>query len=157
MSNRLYDFCQKVTDGIYIVSVESAILASKQNQPTIDAIVDLSGTPYTTNILSLHILMQDIPLTPNTTDLAVEKFATGVKFIQQARASGGNVLVHCAAGINRSATCIGMYLISSGWSYDQVIEALTTANSTRGCPLLTNESFRQLLAAYSAVNTNLGI
>ncbi len=144
----MYDYCQKVADGIYIGSVESARLASPTH---INAIVDLSGQPYDTDILSLHILMPDIPLTPTTTLLAVEKFMTGVKFITAARATGKRVLVHCFAGINRSATCIGMYLISSGWSYDQVIHALTIANSARGCALLTNESFRELLATYAAL------
>lgn len=145
-----HDYCQKVAEGIYIGSVESA-----KNAPAyIDAIVDLSGVKYNTTIPSLHILMLDEPITLRSVELVIEKFTAGAKFIRNERSRGNNVLVHCAAGINRSATLIGMYLINSGWTYDQVLVALTTANNARMCPVLTNESFRLLLATYSALHTN---
>lgn len=153
-TNHIRDYCQLVAEGIYIGSVESALVANNAStsNPRINAIVDLSGRSYETDIPSLHILMPDAPLIPESTAITVEKFATGVKFIRHMRQNGNNVLIHCAAGINRSATCIGMYLVSCGWTYKQVIDALTVANQARGVPLLTNDSFRQLLATYAACN-----
>ena len=144
------DHKQKVATGIYIGSVNTAAELTPRDH--IDAIVDLSGVDYVALQPSLHILMDDVMLTPETTKLVIHKFTECVTFIQAQRELGKNVLVHCVAGINRSATCIGMYLISCGWTYDEVIVALTDANTKRGCALLTNTSFRQLLATYAALN-----
>ena len=56
--NNVLDHAAEVVPGIYIGSVDSAMLASMPDYPVrIDAIVDLSGYTYTTSIISLHILM----------------------------------------------------------------------------------------------------
>lgn len=147
MPNNVLDHAAEVVPGIYIGSVDSAMLASMPDYPVrIDAIVDLSGYTYTTSIISLHILMDDAILTEQTLPTTIDKFTRGSVFIQRVRALGGNVLIHCAAGINRSATQIGAYLIDTGMTYDQVLGVLSAANAKRNRPLLTNPSFRELLA-----------
>jgi len=52
-----------------------------------------------------------------------------VRFIGEARAAGESVLVHCFAGIGRSATVACAYLISQGLSADDAIEQVRRARS----------------------------
>ena len=73
------------------------------------------------------------------------QFSKGIRVLTERKSP---ILVHCAAGINRSATLIALYLISTGWTPEQAIAALEQANKRRGVPLLTNQSFRRLIRAY---------
>lgn len=60
----------------------------------------------------------------------------------------GNVLVHCQAGINRSAMVISHFLMHRrSMSYEEAISHVTQANRSRGEMMcLTNHSFRRILA-----------
>ena len=54
------------------------------------------------------------------------------------------ILVHCHAGMNRSAAVLCGYLILvGGMSYDRSYRLLQKANKTRGLDVLTNPSFRK--------------
>lgn len=57
------------------------------------------------------------------------------------------VLVHCMAGINRSATALGYYLmIHHGKPFDEVFSLLTAKNRQhRRMDCLTNKDFRSML------------
>jgi hypothetical protein len=64
----------------------------------------------------------------------------------------GPVLVHCAKGINRSASVLAAWLLTrpkSPLSYKKTIEILEAANAKRGWCILTNSSFRQALSEYA--------
>lgn len=60
----------------------------------------------------------------------------------------GQILVHCYAGVNRSASAIVAYLVlSRGWKYDDAVSAIVDAvRVKRRMAALTNRRFRTLLA-----------
>lgn len=144
----------KVTEGICIGSLSTATSESCLAAMNIDAIVNLSGTDYQSSVPVYDILMDDVDVVPQTMESYIHTFADGVDAISTARRAGKNVLVHCAAGVNRSATLIAFYLIEHGWTYTEAIEALSNANQKRAVPLLTNHSFRYLLQAYDSFKRN---
>jgi|SRR6185369_14595552 len=61
-----------------------------------------------------------------------------------------NILIHCKAGVNRSALIIGMFMIKYlGMTYDDAVGKLEDANHRRNMmlPALTNQTFRAILAS----------
>ena len=59
---------------------------------------------------------------------------------------GGNVVVHCYGGINRSTALVVAYLLSSGRSYTQAIKSVLSKRPN----VLTNKSFRKQLVQYAS-------
>ncbi len=116
--------------------------------------MNLSGYGYDTNIPKQDIVMDDVDITPDTSDAYIAKFARGVRAIFYARKRKMNVLVHCAAGINRSSTTIGLYLVYKGWPYQNIMSVLSSANKQRNVPLFTNSTFRDLVQTAAALNQN---
>ena len=140
----------KVADGIYIGSIATTDRADLLRGAEIGTIVNLSGLVVRGNVYTVDLIMEDEPITPKTLPNYVHEFSRGLDAITAARASGHNVLVNCAAGINRSATLIGLWLIiAKRMTYFDAVEAIESANKLRGLPALTNLSFRDfLLNAY---------
>lgn len=148
------DIGAKVCEGVYIGSLETAMNQHGLSKYNIGAIVNLSGLIYRTNVPTLSIQMDDITITKQTIELYLEKFKLGCNYIANAHREGRNVLIHCAAGINRSATLIAFYLISTGSDYNTAYKMLFQANAKRRVALLTNESFKRLLQKYSAIKNS---
>ncbi|KAI9676771.1 MAG: tyrosine protein phosphatase yvh1 [Trizodia sp. TS-e1964] len=75
----------------------------------------------------------------------LEHFVTTNNFIQDGLAGGGGVLVHCAMGISRSATCVLAYLMQSRkLSPSQALKLLRTSR-----PICEpNSGFMQQLELY---------
>jgi protein-tyrosine phosphatase len=142
-----YDPGSEVIEGIYIGSLSTATNNQWLRENNIGAIVNLSGTEYPSEIPVYNILMDDVNVEPDKMGETLAKFDSGVEAITNARRQGLRVLIHCAAGINRSATLIGFYLIENGCPYEKVVEILTFANNRRSTVVLTNLSFRYLLCA----------
>ena len=66
-------------------------------------------------------------------------------------------LVHCTAGVNRSAAIITYFMMhAKGWSYDCAIQRMEMANAKRcdSCLALTNQRFRELLQISDQRNNN---
>ena len=140
----------EVCDGIFIGSLDSTH-EDMLTHARIGAIINLSGRCYENSRSVLNIVMDDVPVTTDTLRAYARKFAIGVAAIEVAVRAGQRVLVHCAAGINRSATLIAFYLIESGRSYDDAIQLLAAANRKRKVELLTNPTFRSLLKTHSVM------
>ncbi|KYQ96800.1 leucine-rich repeat-containing protein (LRR) [Tieghemostelium lacteum] len=68
-----------------------------------------------------------------------------VEFIEEGRTSGGGVLVHCRAGVSRSATSIIAYLMTKNNITYQEAFNLTVSKRNRICP---NLGFRAQLKKY---------
>lgn len=144
----------KVIDGIYIGSIATTDRLDLLNHAQISTIVNLSGMLVRSNLFVVDLFMDDAPITPKNLSAYVHEFSRGLDAITAARAMGHNVLINCAAGINRSATLIGLWLIiAKRMSYFEAINAIECANKQRGLPALTNLSFRDfLLNAYVICN-----
>ncbi len=142
----------EVVDGIFIGSLATATEKTWIGNNNIGVIINLSGTTYDAPVPVMSINMADAYVDCDHMSDYLQKFDSGVSTIRDARARGQRVLVHCAAGINRSATLIGLYLIESGMDYARVIHLLTDANNRRSVPTLTNSSFRYILCARDAFN-----
>ena len=141
------DYGAIVCPGIYIGSYQTA-MSTAVGPADIGAIVNLSGRQIDSPLPVYSVLIDDVLIVPATKLSYLCRFRRAAGAIKTARMAGVNVLVVCAAGINRSATTIGVYLLECGWSLDDVITALIRANTARGVPLLTNPSFRALLQEY---------
>lgn len=146
----------KIIDGLYIGSLATATSSYWLQTHNIEAIINISGSDYKTDIPVFRIQMEDAPVMPDVMEDYIRKFSLGLAALKAGREAGKNVLVHCAAGINRSAMVIGFYLIDVGYTYNDTIRILTDANKTRNLPVLTNESFRYLLQAYESFCRNFG-
>ncbi len=150
------DLCAHVHDGIYIGSVTSATTEEDLVAKNITVVVDLSGWSYQQTRHTYTVAMRDTDVKISTVDDYIGKFNKGSRAIRNARLKGHNILVHCAAGINRSATQIAYYLIQyENMSYTQAVRLLESANETRNIPVLTNRTFRDLLAAFAASCTRM--
>jgi protein-tyrosine phosphatase len=49
-------------------------------------------------------------------------------FVEQQNQLGNAVAVHCTSGNRRTGTMLAAYLISTGFSYDEAIQVIQTAN-----------------------------
>ena len=110
-------------------------------------VVDATGEQTSQNIseqLSLQYLEVQIWDLPDE-DIAAH-FNSVISFIQSARQNRGRVLVHCRAGISRSATFVLAYIIHSDPSstLDQAVRTVLTARPYV-CP---NVTFRRQLREY---------
>lgn len=143
------DCIARVDSGIYICGLGGALNRQELERARIGAIVNLSGHKYDTDLPQLNIIMDDAPVSKSSEALYLRKFGVGMKFIDTYRTRGVRVLVHCAAGVNRSATLIAFYLMRKGrGDFAEIYKKLIDANRTRNMPVLTNPDFRKLLCRY---------
>ena len=134
-----------VADNIYIGSYASAQNAGALTDMGITGIINMSCMGYNTKLPRLDLNMDDTDINSYIAPFMMSQFSKGIRVLSARQAP---ILVHCAAGINRSATLIALYLVSIGWAPDDAIAALAAANKKRGVPLLTNQSFKRLIYAY---------
>ena len=105
---------------------------------------DVNGGPYVTQ---LHLPVNDLP----TEDL-LQRLPGAVAFIGDALAAGGRVLVHCVAGMSRSATVVAAYLMASEQlDTDKALAALRAAYP-QACP---NDGFYRQLALFGSMACHL--
>lgn len=111
--------CNQITQNIYIGNILSPINENYLNNNNIGYIINLSGLTY--NKIN-HIMYLDIPISdvPNTNISSF--FELTNEFINTCIAHNKSILVHCYAGISRSATIVLAYLISKGMKLENAYQ-----------------------------------
>ena len=134
-----------VMDGLYIGSQDSAVNLSALNEYKITHILNVATgieNAFPEQYKYLNIELLDLPQTN------IRKvFSHTNEFIQQAIAANGCVLVHCNAGISRSASIVLAYLLGIHFmKYDDAYQLLKRARSA----IRPNIGFVQQLKEYAA-------
>ncbi|KAH3756249.1 dual specificity protein phosphatase 1 [Pelomyxa schiedti] len=116
----------EVLEGLWLGSMDAARDYNKLKARGITHVLQVAAElkPLFPSWLKYHIIPIDDDI---ETDLE-RHFPAAFNFINEGRASGG-VLVHCAAGISRSATVVVMYCMHS--LHLNVEEAVTYVKSKR--------------------------
>jgi hypothetical protein len=104
-----------------------------------DAVVDLHGDapPLEGVEFYVHWLIEDGPAPDRSTLIAL------ADLVRDLRAAGKRVLVHCAAGINRSGLLAAASLIREGYDADEAIDTVRRARTGA----LNNPEFVEALRA----------
>lgn len=126
--------------GVYIGDIASAFNKEKLKELGITHIITaILGVQdqFPEDFVYLNVPVRDV----ESEDIS--KFLPETtKFITDALAGGGKVLVHCVCGVSRSATIVAAWLMSKdGYSAD---EAITHLQQRRGC-VDPNPAFREQL------------
>lgn len=134
-----------VIDGVYIGSQDAASNVPSLDECKITHIVNVAtgiANAFPTKYEYLNIALLDVPETNIR-----EVFSRTNAFIQQALANHGCVLVHCNAGISRSASIILAYLLGiQDMNYEDAYRLLKTARSN----IRPNDGFVRQLKEYAA-------
>ena len=94
------------------------------------------------HVEQMHIAIEDL----SEADL-LSNLEKGIDFISRGVSTEQPVLVHCRAGMSRSAAFVAAYLIkSNGWTLDQTLDLMT---SRRPC-VHPNEGFLRQLTIFEA-------
>ena len=110
----------EIVPGLYGASYDPVEDELKMDQLGITHI--LSVTRFAQQKLK-DITYKQIQVDDSPTESIKPFFFEAIDFIEKAISGGGKVVVHCAAGISRSATMVCAYLMwKNKWKADQAIE-----------------------------------
>ena len=115
--------------------------------PNVDAIANVDSFRFydvPDGILYLHFAYRDANVIPDPTDLHI---AAG--FLNDLRAGGKTVFIHCRLGLNRSALLTGLVLIDEGYRATDAIEMM---RSLRSPHVLENKTFERYLLSGTPTN-----
>jgi protein-tyrosine phosphatase len=108
--------------------------------PDVDVIANVDSFRFydvPDGVIYLHFAYWDTDVVPNATELDI--VAT---FLNDLRAAGKTVLVHCRLGLNRSALLAGLMLIAEGYSAEDAIDLMRDLRSPH---VLENGTFERYL------------
>jgi Dual specificity phosphatase, catalytic domain len=108
--------------------------------PNIDAIANVDSFRFydvPDGALYLHFAYRDTNVIPDSTDLHV-----AASFLNDLRAAGKTVFIHCRLGLNRSALLTGLVLVDEGYPAAEAIEMM---RSLRSPYVLENTTFERYL------------
>lgn len=108
--------------------------------PNVDAIANVDSFRFydvPDGVLYLHFAYRDANVIPDSTDLRI-----AASFLNDLRAAGKTVFIHCRLGLNRSALLTGLVLIDEGYRPKDAIE---TMRNLRSPYVLENNTFERYL------------
>lgn len=154
LSNSFYALDLMETDGVpsaipghpylYIGSVGAAYNRTTLQQEKITHILNMDANSVRPRFPDIIQYLSVYNLRDSENARIKHHFQATSDFIEEARQSGGRVLVHCWRGISRSATALIAYLITShGMTRD---DALTLVKSVRSVVEPNKGYMRQLLS-----------
>ncbi|KAL6767969.1 hypothetical protein ACKKBF_B37295 [Auxenochlorella protothecoides x Auxenochlorella symbiontica] len=132
-----------IEPGLYLGDWASAEATDRLQELGVRSIVTIHNNPENLAVAAgtsrLAIQLADV-----TTADPAPWFDPVADFIAGARAGGGAVLVHCGAGVSRSATLVIAHLMRSrGWSAERALAHVTAARSVAA----PNDGFWRALCA----------
>mmetsp|Transcript_15574 Transcript_15574/g.31093 ORF Transcript_15574/g.31093 Transcript_15574/m.31093 type:complete len:267 (+) Transcript_15574:178-978(+) len=152
----------KIMEGVYLGSALSVQNVEKLQYLGITAVLNMAGTralkEETINefvkmgIAFKQINADDEPFFP----VLENHWQEAYDFIQSSVANGnGKCVVHCVAGINRSAVIVAAYYMIT--TQTPLLDTIKHIRSQRGNMAVTNEGFQQQIVAMARLNNLLGI
>src|SRR6266496_2285904 len=108
--------------------------------PNVDAIANVDSFRFydiPDGVVYLHFAYRDANVLPDATDLRI-----AASFLNDLRAAGKTVFIHCRLGLNRSGLLTGLVLIDEGYRAKDAIEMMRTLRSPY---VLENETFERYL------------
>ncbi|CAF1608598.1 unnamed protein product [Rotaria sp. Silwood1] len=133
-----------IIDGVYIGSQDSAFNIAALNECKITHILNVATgikNAFPDQFKYLNIELLDVPETN-----IYKVFTRTNEFIQQAVTNNGRVLIHCNAGISRSASIALAYLLGiHRMKYEDAYQLLKTTRSN----IKPNDGFVQQLKQYA--------
>jgi len=132
-----------IKDGIYIGSVKDANNINFINEKSITHVLCVASEvqpAFHNGVVYKHLKLSDHPLFS-----IFGYLSEASNFIKSGKEDGGNILVHCRAGISRSSSCVIAYLIEK--------DNMTLQDSIKLCkkkrPIICpNPGFMQQLRAF---------
>jgi hypothetical protein len=115
--------------------------------PNVDAIANVDSFRFydvPDGILYLHFAYRDANVIPDSTDLRI-----AASFLNDLRAAGKTVFIHCRLGLNRSALLTGLVLIDEGYRATDAIEMMRNLRSPH---VLENKTFERYLLSNTPTN-----
>ena len=115
--------------------------------PNVDAIANVDSFRFydvPDGVLYLHFAYRDTNAIPDSTDLHI-----AASFLNDLRAAGKTVFIHCRLGLNRSALLTGLVLIDEGY---RATDAIETMRNLRSPYVLENKTFERYLLSDTPTN-----
>jgi protein-tyrosine phosphatase len=110
--------------------------------PNVDVIANVDSFRFydvPDAVLYMHFAYRDTNAIPDTTELHI-----AARFLNDLRAAGKTVFIHCRLGLNRSGLMTGLVLIDEGYAAE---DAITLMRHLRSPFVLENETFERYLLA----------
>jgi Dual specificity phosphatase, catalytic domain len=115
--------------------------------PNVDAIANVDSFRFydvPDGVAYLHFAYRDANVIPDSTDLRI-----AASFLNDLRAAGKTVFIHCRLGLNRSGLLTGLVLIDEGYRAKDAIE---TMRNLRSPYVLENKTFERYLLSNTPTN-----
>lgn len=147
-----------ITDRLYLGAASDARNLDKIQRYNIKYILNMTGSNsypadyfINSNQSDMKLLMLD---THDLDDYDISvHFKIAIEFIQRSiQANNGNVLVHCAAGVSRSALIVAVYLMIE--HKISASESILRVNQARPC-VCPNLGFLRQLLRFDRLQSNL--
>ena len=117
----------KITEKLYLGNIKAASDLKSLKSSNITHVLQVAAgiKPFFPNDLNYKI----INILDNQNQSIIRHFPGAIAFIKNAIENGGGILVHCYAGVSRSAACVIAYLMQEkDLSFD---DAFTFASKRR--------------------------
>ncbi|KAI9295683.1 dual specificity protein phosphatase 12 [Neoconidiobolus thromboides FSU 785] len=145
--------CDQIKEHLYLGSYDALQKPQLLETLNITHILTVGKNMNNCNLTEKIIRLQ-INVFDEENENLLQYFDQTNNFIDAAIKQNGNVLVHCMAGISRSATVVIAYLMKKhNWSVEEALNQVTKARSI----IDPNPGFREQLQLYYEINYEVDI
>ncbi|XP_053205478.1 dual specificity protein phosphatase 22-B-like [Panonychus citri] len=102
----------KILSGLYLGGIRDSRDVQQLTLNNISHIISIHDNPTSTNQNQIPIKYLCIKASDEPDQNLIQYFSLTNEFIHSARLNGGNVLIHCLAGVSRSVTIVIAYIMS---------------------------------------------